>query len=165
VAPLIIQIPVLIISLYRPYSNWPSIDYTNSTGKASGEDRVLRRAEVRVYVLDISTGQPYVGGTVTLSCSLGINCYVKNPVNTTDSTGYTTGYVKFYGKPTFTVTAYCSGTNATSSSYTVSGADYYNKFLLTEYHFALRSRSGSDAQFKSDVLMEGSGYNGIGICF
>ncbi|WP_438435010.1 hypothetical protein [Gorillibacterium sp. sgz500922] len=143
---------------FKPYSGWPAIDYTNSTGHASGQDRVLRQAQVKIYVLDSSTGSAMSGKTVTLSSSLGSNAYVKNPTSSTASDGYTTGYIEFYGVSSFTITATVDGYSY-STTVTPGSSTYYNRFLLTEYNSALWSRSGSDTAFKADVCLQGSGYD------
>ncbi|MEO3945834.1 hypothetical protein [Gorillibacterium sp. CAU 1737] len=146
------------LSGFKPYSNWPSIDYTNSTGKATGQDRVLRQAEVKVTVINTSTGQPASGYPVTLSTTLGSSAYIKNPSSSTDSTGVATGYIEFYGTPTFTITATASG-NSSTSTYSTGTASYYNRFYVTKYKFALYSNSNNWNTFVSDVCMQGSGYD------
>ena len=147
-------------SFYRPFSpsNWPSIDYNNSSGVAAGRDRLLRRAYVEVYVIDSSTGMPMSGQVVTLvSSSLGTKAFIKNPLYTTDNSGIATGYIEFYGKPSLTVTARCGTSTNTSSTFTVGNANYYNRFFVTYYYFPVRSKYSSMDAFKAAVHMEGSG--------
>ncbi len=143
-------------SSYRPYSGWGAIDYSNTSGKAELADKVLRQAEVRVRVTN-SSGTAISGKTVTLSSSLGTLGYIKNPSATTDANGYATGYIEFYGNRTFNITATVDGTSTTLSNYAATVGEYRNRFLMTVYNFALRSRCSSWDAFVSDVRMQGTG--------
>ena len=144
-------------SAYAPYSGWPSIDYTNSTGKASGDDKVLRQAEVQATVTD-SNGNPKSGVALVLSSSLGSNGYVKNFLSSTDSNGHATGYIEFYGEQTFNIIATSGSYSGLLSYYNATSAKYKNEFLITGYNFASYNKSGSWSKFSSDVQLEGSGY-------
>lgn len=144
----------------KPYSGWVAIDYYNDTGKATSKDRVLRQAEISISLKD-GNGNPLVGKTVSLTCSLGSNCFIKNP-SPTNTIGIATGYIEFYGKPTFDVTLLADGVTK-KISYTVSSATYKNIFYTTCYNSALYSRSvkstrqGDLEQFMADINLEGSG--------
>lgn len=145
-------------SSYKPYSGWDSIDLDNSLGKAAGTDGVLRRAHVEITVIDSSTGSPLSGQTVTITgCTLGTNCFIKQPTSPTNSSGKTTGYIEFYGKRSFTVTAKVGSISSTSPSYTVTSANYYNIFMVTFYYYPQRSKYSSMAAFLDACYMEGSG--------
>jgi len=137
---------------YKPKSNWPTIDYNNSSGKAGTR---ANRQLIRLH-FQVTTGEACQ--LVTISTSLS-DAYISSPSYRSTSTAPKDIYIEYYGHRQITVTATSAGKTSQQTINSSYSAVYANRFYTTMYNTTRRSLCSNWADFERRVRLNGSGYD------